>query len=115
MDNTEKKRLKKLGKQIVEKRAADLRAKLASTNPAPFASDEFLRNEIAIRDKERQLRKEQRVFSQEEIVADFVFVRWISICPSGIPAATTTSGNVVNAAMSCRLSPFASYNVNVET
>ena len=87
MDKAEKKRLKKLGKELVQRRSDELHAQLASTNPAPFASDEYLRNEIAIREKERQLRKEQRAYSQQEILANFV------VRPLGFDLSATYPGS----------------------
>ena len=53
MDKDRKKELRKLSKQIVEQHSAELRRDLASRNSAPFGSDEYLRNEIALRQRER--------------------------------------------------------------
>lgn len=56
MDKAEKKRLKRAGKQIVEDRSRELLDDLKKTNPAEPLSDEYIRNEIAIREKERAFR-----------------------------------------------------------
>jgi hypothetical protein len=72
MDRAEKHRLKQLGKEIVAKRSEELRRQLATTNPAPFASDEYLRNEIEIREKERSVRADDRVYTADEIREHFV-------------------------------------------
>ncbi|MBL8800073.1 MAG: hypothetical protein JNM56_39690 [Planctomycetia bacterium] len=71
MDKDEKKRLKKLGKAVVEQRSAQLRAQLDATNPAPFASDDYVRNEIAIREKERAIRGSDRVHHGADVRRDF--------------------------------------------
>lgn len=57
MDKDEKKRLKKLAKLLLEKRAAQFRQRLDATNPAPFSSDDYVRTEIANRKKELAIRK----------------------------------------------------------
>ena len=72
MDKQEKRRLKKLGKELVEKRSKELQQQLESTNSAPFASDEYVRNEIAIRHKERLLRKYRGVFPGDYIRGNFI-------------------------------------------
>jgi hypothetical protein len=72
MDSYDKRRLKKLGKNILEKRSEEIRALLAQTNPAPFASEEYLQNEITIRKKEQALRTNDRVLSGAEIRQEFI-------------------------------------------
>lgn len=72
MDAERKRELKKLGKQIVEKRSAELKEALAKTNPAPFASDEYIANEIAVRHKSRSLRQNVRRRCSEEVRRDFI-------------------------------------------
>ncbi len=57
VDKAEKKRLKQLGKQVVADRSKKLLDDLGKTNPAEPLSDEYIRNEIAIREKERMLRQ----------------------------------------------------------
>jgi hypothetical protein len=72
MENEEKRRLKQLGKALVEKRSKELHALIAQTNPSPSGSDEYLQNEIAIRKKEQILRSDDRVRNAEEMRREFV-------------------------------------------
>lgn len=83
MDEAEKRRLKKLGRQLVLKRSEELKQRLAQTNSAPFASDEYLANEIAIRATEKALRCNPRVYSAAEIRASFV-IHPLDYDPNGI-------------------------------
>ncbi|HZN68204.1 MAG TPA: hypothetical protein VFB66_23160 [Tepidisphaeraceae bacterium] len=57
MDAAEKRRLKKLGKQLVQQQSRDLQARLAEANPAPAGSDEWVRNYRAQTTRERELRQ----------------------------------------------------------
>lgn len=57
MDAAEKRRLKKLGKQLVEQQSRDIHARLAEANPAPVGSDEWVGNYKAQTTRERELRK----------------------------------------------------------
>jgi hypothetical protein len=72
MDDAEKKRLKKFGKSLVEKRSAELRQQLARSNSATFGSDEYIRNEIEIRQKEQKVRLEDRAISKAEMECNFI-------------------------------------------
>ena len=56
MDEAEKRRLKKLGKQQVEQQSQALRARLQEANPAPVGSDAWVRNYKAQTGRERALR-----------------------------------------------------------
>src|SRR4051794_25368084 len=56
MDKTERKRLKKLGKERVEQHSQELRAALAAANSAPLASDEWASNYTQQSLRERKLR-----------------------------------------------------------
>jgi hypothetical protein len=56
MDEAEKRRLKKLGKKLVERRSRELRECLREANPAPIGSDEWARNYRAGVEREKQLR-----------------------------------------------------------
>jgi len=67
-----KRSIKQLGKALVEKRSAELREQLAATNTAPFASDEYVRNEIAIREKERAIRSSDAVHVGAAIRRDII-------------------------------------------
>lgn len=57
MDDAEKRRLKKLGKQIVEQEFRERQARLAEANPAPIGSDEWAQNYKAQTLRERELRR----------------------------------------------------------
>ena len=57
MDEAEKRRLKKLGKQRVEEQSRELQARLREANPAPIGSDEWVRNYKAQTIRERALRR----------------------------------------------------------
>ncbi len=72
MDEAEKRRLRKLGKEIVEKRSAELRQQIAGTNPAPFTSDNYICSEIAIRKKHRVIRDTDRVVCRVDMERDKV-------------------------------------------
>jgi hypothetical protein len=56
MDEAEKRRLKKLGKNLVEQQSQDLRERLREANPAPVGSDEWATGYRAGVERERQLR-----------------------------------------------------------
>jgi hypothetical protein len=72
MDREEKRRLKKLGKSLVEKRSSELRTILDQTNPASPLSDAFIENEIKIRKKEHSLRSEERIRKSDKMRKDFI-------------------------------------------
>lgn len=72
MDKARRKYLKRLGKELVEKRSKELKTLIAQTNKAPFASDEYLANEIEIRLKEDYVRNANRVCSSNEVYSNFV-------------------------------------------
>jgi hypothetical protein len=57
MDEAEKRRLKKLGKQMVEQQSRELQERLAEANPAPTGSDEWARNYKTQTLRERDLRR----------------------------------------------------------
>jgi len=57
MDEAEKRRLKKLGKQKVEQQSREIQALLAEANPAPVGSDAWARNYKAGTLRERELRR----------------------------------------------------------
>jgi hypothetical protein len=57
MDEAEKKRLKKLGKKLVEQQSRLLREALREANPAPIGSDEWMKNYRALIARDRQLRE----------------------------------------------------------
>ena len=56
MDKDERKRLKKLGKERIEKRSQEIHAALAASNPAPIGSDEWVANYRQAHFQERDLR-----------------------------------------------------------
>jgi len=58
MNPEEKRRLKKLGKRLVEQRSQELRELLREANPAPLGSDEWGRNYQFGTLRERQLRQD---------------------------------------------------------
>lgn len=72
MDKKKRKYFRKLGKELVEKRSQELKTLLSQTNEAPFASDEYLANEIEIRLKEDYVRNASRVYSSTEVYSNFV-------------------------------------------
>ena len=57
MDEAEKRRLKKLGKQRVEEQSRALQERLAEANPAPVGSKKWARNYKAQTLRERELRQ----------------------------------------------------------
>ena len=57
MDEAEKRRLKKLGKERVEQQSRDLEKQLREANPAPLGSDAWMANHKAGVDAERSLRE----------------------------------------------------------
>jgi len=56
MDKDEKRRLKKLGKQVTAERSRELQERLAEANPAPIGSDSWMRSFREGTLKERALR-----------------------------------------------------------
>lgn len=73
MDDAEKRKLKRLGKQIVEQRSRELQERLAEANPAPVGSDAWAQNFRAQTLRERKLRRlpPDRI-SGSEALRDFV-------------------------------------------
>lgn len=57
MNDAEKRRLKKIGKQVVEQQSRELHERLAEANPAPIGSDAWARNYKAQTLRERELRR----------------------------------------------------------
>jgi len=57
MDKAERKRLKKLGKAIVEKQSQEVRAALSEANPAAIGTPEWVANFKAQSEERRRLRK----------------------------------------------------------
>lgn len=73
MDAAEKRRLKKLGKRLVEQRSQELQERLHEANPAPVGSDEWVTNYKAEVERDRQLRKAPPDrLSESEAAAQFV-------------------------------------------
>lgn len=73
MDKSEKRRLKKLGKKIVEERSADLRKALDEANPASIEeSDAWIKNYKEITENERWLRKAQPMMHKREWEKKFI-------------------------------------------
>ena len=56
MDESEKRRLKKLGKKLVEQQSRELQERLHEANPVPLDSDEWVRNYRVGTQREKQLR-----------------------------------------------------------
>lgn len=56
MDEAEKRRLKKLGKKLVEQQSRELQERLREANRAPIGSDEWARGYRAGVEREKQLR-----------------------------------------------------------
>ena len=57
MDDAHKRRLKKLGKEMIERRSRDLQTRLTEGNPAPVDSDAWARNYKAQTLRQRELRR----------------------------------------------------------
>lgn len=72
MDAERRKQLKREGKALLERRSREVQEDLAATNPAEFASDEYVRNEIEIRQKERAIRRVASSVPRAEIERHFV-------------------------------------------
>src|SRR5438093_10630262 len=75
MDASEKRRLKKLGKRLVEQRSQELQERLHEANPAPLGSAEWVANYKAEVERGRQLRKSPLDrMSETEAAAEFLLV-----------------------------------------
>src|SRR5262249_19711621 len=75
MDDAEKRRLKKLGKKLVEKQSRELQELLREANPAPIGSDEWARGYRAGIEKERQVRAAPPDrLTAEQVRKDFVLI-----------------------------------------
>ena len=73
MDKEEKRRLKKLGKKLVEEQSRQLDERLAEANPAPVGSDEWVENYRRGTVKDKELRQQQPdIVYRKEIEVDFV-------------------------------------------
>jgi len=72
MDNQERKRIRKLGKELVEEKSSALKAAMSQCNPAEFGRDEYIKNEMVIRMKERKLELDVRVRTAKEVESDYV-------------------------------------------
>lgn len=72
MDKSEKRRLKKLGKEIVEQRSAELKKALNEANPAPLGSDAWIENYKAGNENEKWLRKKLPLLQKKEWEKMFV-------------------------------------------
>ena len=75
MDAAEKRRLKKLGRRLVEHRSQELQERLHEANPAPVGSDEWVTNYKAEVERDRQLRKAPPDrLSNSEAAAEYVLL-----------------------------------------
>ena len=72
MDKERKRELKKLAKMVINEDSLRLREVLQKTNKAPFASDEYLRNEISVRKEEARMRLKPRRLTMREINENYV-------------------------------------------
>lgn len=72
MDENRKRELKKLAKIAIDEESRRLRDVLQKTNKAPFASDEYLRNEISIRREEARMRQSPRCLTMRELNEKYV-------------------------------------------
>jgi hypothetical protein len=118
VDESEKRRLKKLGKALVEQRSRQLRDRLHAANPAPVGSEEWVRGYRTGVERDRALRAAppDRLTTDEvraafvplpvagEALGEAIGVRtYYYLCPTcgdavhSLPqqAATCTCGNVV--------------------
>jgi len=75
MDPAKKRRLKKLGKRLVEQQSRELQEHLREANPAPVGSDEWAANYTAGVAHERALRKAPPDrMSESEAAAEYILV-----------------------------------------
>lgn len=72
MEESQKRQLKKMAKIAINEESRRLREVLQKTNKAPFASDEYIRNEISIRREEAQMRLNPRRLGMREINENYV-------------------------------------------
>ena len=72
MQDGERRRLRKLGREFVEKQSAELEADLARLNPAKFESDESVRNEIELRKRGAALRESDQVLDARYVRKQFL-------------------------------------------
>lgn len=72
MDKSEKRRLKKLGKELVEQRSADLQHALNQANSAPLGSDEWMENYRSSVQNEKWLREALPIMHKSEWESKFV-------------------------------------------
>ena len=75
MEKDERKRLKKLGKEIVERKSQDVRDALARANAAPVGSDEWAANYREQTTREREL----RINPPDVISAEEASQNWITL------------------------------------
>lgn len=72
MDADRKRELKKAAKIAINEESRRLRDVLREANKAPYASDEYLQNEISIRREEKRMRLNPRCLTLQELNANFV-------------------------------------------
>jgi len=119
MDDANKRKLKKLGKQMVEQQSRVLQARLAEANPAPIGSDEWASNYKSQVLRERELRQSppDRI-SASDAARDFVLNEvdpgphslgvptWFVECPQCLDLLhTTPTESVVCSCGAIRLDP----------
>lgn len=86
MDEAEKRRLKKLGKQRVEERSRELEEQLRESNPAPVGSDEWVANYKTGTAHERALRQAPPDrMSEADALAKFVLRTVLERPDIGVP------------------------------
>jgi hypothetical protein len=75
VDEAAKRRLKKLGKKLVEQQSRRLQEALREANPAPLGSDEWMKNYRVLVERDRQLRENPPAFiASEEACRDYVLL-----------------------------------------
>jgi hypothetical protein len=90
MNPAERRRLKRLGKRLVEQRSRELEDALREANPAPSGSDEWARGYRAGVERERRLRASPPDrLTAEEARRDFVLLPVGGEGLDGLPGAPT--------------------------
>ena len=85
MDKEEKRRLKKLGKKIVEERSRELKRLMDEANPAPFGSDAWIRLFRASGKRQREIDAVQPDVIPADIADKEFVLHYVEPSPHGVP------------------------------
>lgn len=85
MDKEEKRRLKKLGKKVVEEQSLELKRLMEAANPAPIGSDAWIRLFRDSGKRQRKIDAAQPDIIPADIATEEFVLHYVEPSPHGVP------------------------------